>query len=432
MLLAGGDSTRIWPIQYKLLVTFFGQPIILHSLNQLYRKGIRNFIIVSSRENKNVYQGLNFPKEAKVKIVVQKDQTGMAGAILSAAAEIAGKKILVVGPGDIVEDYLIEEFGQLYKRDPEAAMVGKHLEEYFPGGYLKEENGIITGIIEKPKPEDRIGNLVNIVMDYWRSSSALLEALNEVEPFGDDRYERAKEILIKKGTVIKLLPYNGYWGFLKYPWHLLSINDYFLAGIKKNYGKVKISESACLSGEIILEDGVTILENAKIVGPAYIGRNSLIGQNTLIRNSHIGEGAIVGFATEIVRSYVSANCWFHHNFIGDSVIMDNTSLGAGAILANYRLDGGVIKSKVNKQSVSTGKTKLGAVIGRNCRIGVNSSLMPGVKVGSDCFIGSGITLDSDLADGQFASFKKGSYTVEKNKIKLPNNAMQKNLRALKY
>ncbi|KKS74553.1 MAG: hypothetical protein UV46_C0041G0010 [Candidatus Gottesmanbacteria bacterium GW2011_GWC2_42_8] len=96
MLLAGGDSTRIWPIQYKLLVTFFGQPIILHSLNQLYRKGIRNFIIVSSRENKNVYQGLNFPKEAKVKIVVQKDQTGMAGAILSAAAEIAGKKILAL------------------------------------------------------------------------------------------------------------------------------------------------------------------------------------------------------------------------------------------------------------------------------------------------------------------------------------------------
>ena len=364
--------------------------------------------------------------------MVQKDQTGMAGAILSAAAEIAGKKILVVGPSDIVEDYLIEEFRQLYKRDPEAAMVGKHLEEYFPGGYLKEENGIITGIIEKPDPADKVGNLVNIVIDYWRNSAALLGALHEVQPSGDDRYERAKEILIKKGTVIKLLPYNGYWGFLKYPWHLLSINDYFLSAIKKNYGKVTISESARLSGEIILEDGVTILENAKIVGPVFIGRNSLIGQNTLIRNSHIGEGAIVGFATEIVRSYVSSNCWFHHNFIGDSVILDNTSLGAGAILANYRLDGGVVNSKVNNKSISTGRTKLGAVIGRNCRIGVNSSLMPGVKVGSDCFIGSGITLDSDIADGQFASLKKGSYTVRKNNIKLQNNAMQKNLRALKY
>ena len=120
--------------------------------------------------------------------MVQKNQTGMAGAILSAAAEITGKKILVIGPGDIIEDYLIEEFGQLYNRDPEAAVVGKHLEEYFPGGYLKEENGIITGIIEKPKPEDRIGNLVNIVMDYWRSSAVLLEALNEVQPSGDDRY----------------------------------------------------------------------------------------------------------------------------------------------------------------------------------------------------------------------------------------------------
>ena len=345
LLLAGGSSTRVWPVENKLLVSFLGQPLILHSVNQLYRKGIRDIIVIINKNNENAFKQLEFPKGCTVKTIIQDKQPGMAGAITSAAPYWKGKKILIVGPSDIVEDYLLDEFAALYAKDPQAVLVGKHMEEYFPGGYLAERDGVITEIVEKPDPANLPSSLVNIVFDYWQDADSLLSAINEVRTGRDDRYEKAKEVLIKKGTVIKLLPYNGYWGYLKYPWHVLAISDFYLSGIKKRLGKVKIDKSAKIEGEVILEDGVTILENAKIAGPAFIGRNSLVGQNALIRQSHIGNNAVIGYSTEIVRSYIGHNCWFHHNFIGDSVVLDNNSLGSGAVIANYRLDGGMVKSE---------------------------------------------------------------------------------------
>ena len=65
-------------------------------------------------------------------------------------------------------------------------------------------------------------------------------------------------------------------------------------------------------------------------------------------------------------------------------------MGAGAALANLRLDDGVIQS--------SGKNKLGVMIGMHVRIGVNASIMPGIKIGKGSFVGSGVVLDRDLPE----------------------------------
>ena len=62
----------------------------------------------------------------------------------------------------------------------------------------------------------------------------------------------------------------------------------------------------------------------------------------------------------------------------DSIIGNNCGFGAGAICANLRLD----EKKIEETN------KLGAILGDNIRIGVNTSLMPGVKIGSNTMITS--------------------------------------------
>ena len=47
------------------------------------------------------------------------------------------------------------------------------------------------------------------------------------------------------------------------------------------------------------------------------------------------------------------------------------------------------------------------------RIGVNSSIMPGVKIGKNSFIGSGVVLDKDLPEESYCVVKS-SYTVIRN------------------
>ena len=89
-------------------------------------------------------------------------------------------------------------------------------------------------------------------------------------------------------------------------------------------------------------------------------------------------------------------------------------MGGGAALANLRLDDGSISSHVKESPVNTSKTKLGAIIGQHVRIGVNASIMPGVKIGKGSFIGSGVVLDRDVPEESFC-IVKGAYTVSRNR-----------------
>ncbi len=212
-----------------------------------------------------------------------------------------------------------------------------------------------------------------------------------------------------------MMPYKGDFASLKYPWHVLDVLDFLLKRIGEYRGKhVEVKSNVTIEGPVYIEDNVTICENTKIVGPCYIGKNTIIGNNNIIRASHIGADCITGFNTDITRSYVGDACWFHTNYIGDSVLEGNISMGSGGVLANLRLDEKDIYSMVKGERVNTRRNKLGAMIGKNVRIGVNTSIMPGVKIGSGSFIGSGIVLDKDVSENSFCTLRDENYVVTSN------------------
>ena len=275
-------------------------------------------------------------------------------------------------------------------------------------------------------------DIASIVFDYYSQGDSVIKAIEGVSSKGDDLYEKAKDSLISRGFVFKLITYTGYWGYLKYPWHVLDLTSYYLTGVKKNLNNANIHPSAVIVGEVFMEDSVRILENVKILGPAFIGRGSIVGQNCLIRESMIGQNSVMGFSSEIARSYIGNNCWFHSNYIGDSTVLDNCAFGSGAVVANYRLDGKIIKSDIEGIMKESGRTKLGVAVGRNCRIGINVSLMPGVKIGSNTFIGSSMIVDKDIKDDKFMQYKNGKVKIINNKIKLGQVSIENNRPYLKY
>ena len=175
-----------------------------------------------------------------------------------------------------------------------------------------------------------------------------------------------------------------------------------------------MKKNVILEGNVYIEDNVTIYENTKIIGPCYIGKGSIIGSNNIIRASHIGAGCVTGFNTDITRSYIGDDCWLHSNYIGDSVLESDVSMGSGTVLANLRLDEEDITSVVQNNKISTQKNKCGALIGSHVRIGVNVSVMPGIKIGSDSSIGAGLTIVEDVPSSSFCVGNRPSYTVKKN------------------
>jgi len=405
----------------KFLLDFLGKSLLEHQIEVAREAGLSHFVIIGNPENiGKIKQITKRIPGIKVDFALQKKSLGIADALKSAAAFLS-EQLLVINPNDVFSSSAYTKILAAAKKTPAYSYIlGYQVHKYFPGGYLQvNSRNQLLHIVEKPNPGEEPSNLVNILIHCHNDSEELLHHIETVQTTRDDVYECALDNMVKAGRKIKVVPYSGFWAPIKYPWHIFKVMEYFLDNARPYVASsARISEKATIEGKVILSENVRILENAVIRGPVFIGANSIIGNNALVRDySHIGANSVIGYSTEVKHSYIGDNCWFHSNYIGDSIVDDNCSLGAGTVLANFRLDEGSIQIKVGDNMVDTGYDKLGAIIGRGCRIGVNASLMPGVRVGPDCFVGPQVCLREDLAANKMILLES-RYQITDNETRL--------------
>jgi bifunctional UDP-N-acetylglucosamine pyrophosphorylase/glucosamine-1-phosphate N-acetyltransferase len=104
------------------------------------------------------------------------------------------------------------------------------------------------------------------------------------------------------------------------------------------------------------------------------------------------------------------------SYVGDSIIADNCSFGAGTITANFRFDEQPIEVDIHGKKSNSNMDKLGVIMGVNCKTGINSCIMPGVRVGPNSIIGPGVTLLENLEPNKIILLDKKSYSIKENKI----------------
>lgn len=407
IILAGGASSRMWPLKEKSLLKFGQEPLLLSQLRRYETLGFKEAVIVGNPENLSDLQMLSAQSGLKVQVTVQEKAIGMGDAILQAAALLQGREeeaIYITQVHDVTDLSLHENILQAYIKNPKASyMAGVKMEQYFPGGYLiVGEGGQINGIIEKPGADKRPSNYVNIVAHIHNHAGRLFEEIGKqyaAQIPSDDHYERAMDVLMKEKPFY-LVGYEGRWDALKFPWHVLSIMDNFLSQIQGQQiaPDAMISDKATISGNVIIESGAKIFAGAAVVGPAYIGKNTIVGNGALVRNSMVLNHCEVGYTTEVARSYVADNCSMHACRVLDSVLAEKVNFSAGCTTANLRIDKGIVKSTVKGNRMETGRDKFGAVIGENAFISVDVMTMPGVKIGKNAVVGPGTHVHEDLAD----------------------------------
>jgi len=422
VFLCGGRGRRMFPItEDKFLIDFLGKSLLEHQIKLACEAGFSHFVIIGNPENiSKIEQITKKIPGVKVDLALQKESSGIADALKSAERFLRGQ-LLVINPNDVFSSSAYTKIiTEAEKATASSYILGYQVQQYFPGGYLQiNSQNELVHIMEKPNPGEEPSNLVNILIHCHNNSEELLRYIGTVKTTRDDVYECSLDSMVKGGHKINVVHYNDFWAPIKYPWHIFKAMDYFLNNAQPYIASsARISEKATIEGKVILSDNVRVLENAVIRGPVYIGANSIIGNNALVRDySHIGSNSVIGYSTEVKHSYIGDNCWFHSNYIGDSIVDNNCSLGAGTVLANFRLDEGNIQIEVGDNLVDTGYDKLGAIVGRGCRIGVNASLMPGVRVGPDSLVGPQICLQQDLEANKIILLES-RYQVEDNKTRL--------------
>ena len=131
-------------------------------------------------------------------------------------------------------------------------------------------------------------------------------------------------------------------------------------------------------------DNVEILDNC-VIEDAIIGSGSRIGPFARLRpETVLANDVHIGNFVEIKKSDVAEKTKINHlSYIGDTTVGSNVNIGAGTITCNY--DG------VNKHRT---------VIEDGAFIGSDTQLVAPVKVGKNATIGAGSTITKDTPDNQ--------------------------------
>lgn len=413
VVLAGGSNSRFQPLRDKTLLPVLGRPLLAHHLDALAAAGFHDVVVVANARTAGRVRALlaGYARPgALVETVVQADAAGMGDAVLTVARALGGaanRPLLVTQAHDVVEPRL---FAELAARIAQAEggcvdglIAGLRVSEYFPAGYLSAApDGRLRGIVEKPGAGNEPSDLVSIVVHWHRDATALYAALQEeyVRPAGtDDHYERALAARFAR-VRYELLPYDGAWRPLKYPWHVLDVMDFYL-------------EREARAGRAVQSEGVRVFPGGQIVGPCWIGPGSVVGNNSLVRGSMLGANVEVGYGCEVARSWLGDGVGLHHSYLGDSVVDDGASLAFGTVTGNNPFYASPVRSTVGGERLKTGREKFGAIVGARVRTGIGVLLYPGVKLGYGAYIGPGVVVTGDVEPGTLVVLRQ-ELTVTEN------------------
>jgi UDP-N-acetylglucosamine diphosphorylase/glucosamine-1-phosphate N-acetyltransferase len=435
VILSGGAGERAFPLttsKPKPMFELLGKPLLQYVIENLQTAGIEDIIIVTGPDPQQIqdYFGTGEQFGAKIRYTTQEEPLGMANA-LQTADHLLEDRFFMLNGNDIFEPYLL---GDVMRKAQETGrdmiLVGREMEKPWKFGVFKFEDGKVTAVVEKPPMGEEPSNIV--VVGVYFFSKLIFDYIART-PVTNYQLEIAYQGLIDEGNV-EFVPYDGVFESFKYPWDLLTINEYLMDRFitePRISDQAHISDKAVIDGNVVIEGGVRVFEHAVIRGPAYVGRDSVIGNNVLMWNySSVGANSVVGFSSEIKHSLIGRNCWIHMSYIGDSIVSDNCSFGAGTITANFRFDEEEVPVKVKEEKVSSGTDKLGVIMGEDSKTGCNATLMPGTKVGPHSIVGPGVMLYDDLPPDSIIS-GSAPYTIKKNEIILSGEAKEEKMKTLR-
>lgn len=165
-----------------------------------------------------------------------------------------------------------------------------------------------------------------------------------------------------------------------YPWEVLDdIGDFIL-----QLGAVlPDDEYDHPQDNVWIAKDALVFETAYIKGPCIIDRNAEVRHCAFIRgNAVIGKGSVVGNSTEIKNAIIFDGVQIpHYNYVGDSILGYKSHMGAGSITSNVKSDKKNVVIKGCGIEMATGRKKVGAILGDYVEVGCNSVLNPGTVIG---------------------------------------------------
>ncbi|MCL7749273.1 bifunctional UDP-N-acetylglucosamine diphosphorylase/glucosamine-1-phosphate N-acetyltransferase GlmU [Halalkalibacter alkaliphilus] len=425
VILAAGQGTRMKSKLYKVLHPVCGKPMVQHVVDQVSSLGFEEKVAVVGFGAEVVQQQLG----EEVSYAVQEEQLGTGHAVMQAASMLEGKEgttVVLCGDTPLLTAETIDQLLKRHDKEKAKATILTAVASD-PTGYgrvIRNKEGLVERIVEhKDATEEERGVTEINTGTYCFDNVALFEALKKV---GNDNVQGEYylpdviEILQKGGETISAYQTPSFN-------ETLGVNDRVALAeaevimkrrINNHWMKqgvtiidpnnTYISTEASIGQDTVLNPGTVILGTTTIGDECIIGPNteikdSTIGNGTNIRqsvvyNSEVGNNVTIGpFAhirpdstisddvrignfVEVKKSVMGQGSKASHlSYIGDAKVGKDVNFSCGAVTVNY-----------------DGKNKFKTVIEDGAFIGCNANLIAPVTVGKDALVAAGSTITDDV------------------------------------
>ncbi|KOO48230.1 bifunctional UDP-N-acetylglucosamine diphosphorylase/glucosamine-1-phosphate N-acetyltransferase GlmU [Viridibacillus arvi] len=425
VILAAGQGTRMKSKLYKVLHPVCGKPMVEHVVDHIQTLDVERIVTIVGYGAEKVKEQLG----EKSEYVLQAEQLGTAHAVQQVEpilGELEGTTIVICGDTPLIRPETMKALFEHHESNHAKATILTAIAED-PTGYgriLRSTDQQVAQIVEQKDatPEQRQVKEIN-TGTYCFDNKALFAALKLVKndnAQGEYYLPDVIEILQKQGEVVAAYVTENFA-------ETLGVNDRIALSQAEETMRARINEQH-------MRNGVTIINpnNTYISVDAQIGRDTVIQPGVIIEGaSSIGEDCIIGPNSHIQNSRIGNRTTVHSSVVRESIIGEDTAVGPFAHIrpdsdlgdhvkiGNFvevkktKIDNG---SKVSHLSylgdaeVGTevnigcgtitvnydGENKFKTVIEDNAFVGCNSNLVAPVTVGKGSYVAAGSTITKDI------------------------------------
>lgn len=440
IILAAGKGTRMKSDLPKVLHKVNGKPMLQKVIETT--KNFGDILLVLGYKKDKILE--NF---SDYDYVIQEEQLGTGHAIKIAREKFSKYDSILItyGDGPLLSTKTIKEMEEKFNKDNLDCLLLTCLLDN-PTGYgrIIKNNNKVVDIVEEKEANDDIKkiNEINVGVYLFKTKSllAILDKINNHNNKGEYYLTDAIKLLNAAGFSSDSLQ-------LKDKNEMLGVNSKSDLARVSNILRLQKLEKLMEDGAIIIDPQSTYIEddviigtdtiiypNTIITGKTSIGNNcviyssriddSIIYNNVKIDNSviesstlydevtigpfaHTRKGTILKEKVHIGNFVETKNSTLekgvksgHLTYLGDSIIGENTNIGAGTITCNY--DG------INKHKT---------IIGKNSFIGSNSIFVAPVNIGENVLTAAGSVITKNVEDDKLAFGRARQVTISKKNRK---------------
>ncbi|GAA3343134.1 glucose-1-phosphate thymidylyltransferase [Amorphoplanes nipponensis] len=326
LVLAGGTGSRLRPLSHsmpKQLVPVANKPVLMHCLDRLSEAGIREVgIIISPERGAAIREAIGDGAALGLDItyIMQDAPLGLAHCVRLARPYLGDDDFVMYLGDNILAGGVLALADRFRARRPAAQVVVTKVPDPRDYGVAEvDAAGRVTRLVEKPATP--VSDLALIGVYFF--TPAIHEAVAAVQPSARGELEITDAIqwLVSAGSPVTATEFTGYWKDTGRIDDLLECNRVLLEATERRL-RGEIDEASEVIGAVAVEPGARIIRS-RIVGPAVIGKDSLVvdsyvGQYTSIGGSCVLVGA--GIEHSIVLDHVSVRDvrGIHGSLIGRS------------------------------------------------------------------------------------------------------------------